>query len=84
MLLPRLNSRIEETDERTRGPREGAHITAFSAIAAGARKRQVGQIGDTSMLAADDVIDLAARQQRPFRHPAILTTSAGSHGDFPP
>ena len=83
VLLPRLDSWIEEPDERTRGPRDGTNISAFGAIAAGARKRQIGQIGDTYVLTADDMIHFAARQQRPFRHPAILTTSTRSRGDCP-
>ena len=62
VLLSRLDSRIEEPDERTCGPRDGANIGAFGAIAAGTRKRQVGQIGDASVLAANDMIHLAARQ----------------------
>ena len=84
VLVPRLDSRIEEPDERTRGPGDGANISALSTIAAGARKRQSGQIGDASVLATDDVVNLATGQQRPFWHPAILTASARSRGDVPP
>lgn len=78
MVGPGVRARVEETHEDASPPRNGPDVASLRLIAADARRSQVFLARRTSVLLADDVIDLAPQKRVFFGNQTLLAQPLGS------
>ena len=72
---------MEESYRLTRIRINRGHVSTFVTITENARIRQIIESRRTSVLAADDMIDLVSKAGIVFMNAAVLATMSGPAGD---
>ena len=83
-MVPAVRAWVEEPDELRRIADECAEVASLVVIPTGAGPREVGWLRGAAVLAADDVVHLAAPKGVVLVDDAIFADVIGAFGDLPP